>query len=89
MYVAYKCLTHLNKPSSSSWTMQNKECILIKAKVIMFIVHCIQKYAPNFKVAIYCIHGLFGVGFNFAIWQIFIGLPNLNHATLTCTNKMN
>ena len=37
----------------------------------------------------YRIRGLFG---NDLIWQfglIFIGLPNLNHAVLTCTHEMN
>ena len=37
----------------------------------------------------YRIHGLFGGDFNLAVWQIFIGSPNLNHAVLTCTHKMN
>ena len=38
---------------------------------------------------IYCIRGLFGGDFNLAVWQIFIGSPNLNHAVFTCTHKMN
>ena len=28
----------------------------------------------------YRIRGLFGGDFNLAVWQIFIGSPNLNHA---------
>ena len=38
---------------------------------------------------LYRIRGLFGGDFNLAVWQIFIGLPNLNHAVLTRTHKMN
>ena len=37
----------------------------------------------------YRICGLFGSDFNLAVWQIFIGLPNLNHAVLTRTHEMN
>ena len=32
---------------------------------------------------------LFGSDFNLAVWRICIGLPNLNHAVLTHTYKMN
>ena len=39
--------------------------------------------------SIYRIRGLFGGDFNLAVWQKFIGLPNLNHAVLTRTHKMN
>ena len=39
--------------------------------------------------ATYCICGLFGDDFNFAVWRIFIGSPNLNHAILTHTYEMN
>ena len=35
------------------------------------------------------IHGLFGGDFNLAVWRIFIGSPNLNHAVLTRTHEMN
>ena len=35
------------------------------------------------------IHGLFGGDLNLAVWQIFIGLPNLNHAVLTHTHEIN
>ena len=38
---------------------------------------------------IYCISGLIGGDFNLAVWLIFIGLPNLNHAILTRTHIMN
>ena len=38
---------------------------------------------------VYRIHGLFGGDFNLAVWRIFIGSPNLNHAVLTCTHEMN
>ena len=38
---------------------------------------------------IYRIRGLFGGGFNLAVWQIFIGSPNLNHAVLPRTHEMN
>ena len=38
---------------------------------------------------IYHICGLFGGDFNLAVWQIFIGSPNLNHAVLTRTHEMN
>ena len=34
-------------------------------------------------------HGLFGGNFNLAVWRIFTGLPNLNHAILTRTHEMN
>ena len=44
-------------------------------------------YSPQHKV--YRIHGLFGGDFNLAVWRIFIGSPNLNHAVLTHTHKMN
>ena len=37
----------------------------------------------------YRIPGLFGGDFNLAVWQIFIGSPNLNHAILTLTHEMN
>ena len=37
----------------------------------------------------YHICGLFGGDFNLAVWRIFIGLPNLNHAVLTRTHEMN
>ena len=37
----------------------------------------------------YCIRGLFGSHFNLAVWQIFIGLPNLNHIVLTRTYEIN
>ena len=37
----------------------------------------------------YCICGLFGGDFNLAVWQIFITSPNLNHAFLTRTHKIN
>ena len=37
----------------------------------------------------YRIRGLFGSDFNLAVWQIFVGSPNLNHAVLTCTHEMN
>ena len=30
-----------------------------------------------------------GGAFNLMVWQIFIGLPNLNHAILTRTHEMN
>ena len=39
--------------------------------------------------AVYRICGLFSGDFNLADWRIFIGLPNLNHAVLTCTHEMN
>ena len=38
---------------------------------------------------LYRIRGLFGSDFNLAVWQIFIGLPNLNHVILTRTHEMN
>ena len=41
------------------------------------------------KLYKYRICGLFGGDFNLAVWQIFIGSPNLNHAVLTRTHKMN
>ena len=41
------------------------------------------------NAALYCIRGLFGGDFNLAVWQIFVGSPNLNHAVLTRTHKMN
>ena len=31
---------------------------------------------------VYCIRGLLGSDLNLAVWQIFIGLPNLNNAIL-------
>ena len=40
-------------------------------------------------VYMYCIRGLFGGDFNLVVWQIFIGLPNLNPAVLTLTHEMN
>ena len=53
----------------------------------------ISKYA-SLKIGIqysttYPIRGLFGGDFNLAVWQLFIGLPNLNHAVLTRTHEMN
>ena len=41
------------------------------------------------NVSTYRIRSLFGGDFNLVVWQIFIGLPNLNRAILTCTHKMN
>ena len=39
-------------------------------------------------LTIYHICGLLGGDFNLAVWQIFIGLPNLNYAILTPTHEM-
>ena len=38
---------------------------------------------------LYRVRGSFGGDFNLVVWQIFIGSPNLNHAVLTRTHKMN
>ena len=47
-------------------------------------------YKMNSKyVSTYCICGLFGNDFNLAVWQIFNGSPNLNHAIVTHTHEMN
>ena len=48
----------------------------------------LHKYV-HINEPIYRIRGLFGCDFNLAVWQIFIGSPNINHAVLTCTHKMN
>ena len=57
-------------------------------------LYTVAKYnLPTAKVDIigitYRICGLFGGDFNSAVWQIFIGSPNLNHAVLTRTHEMN
>ena len=44
---------------------------------------------PRVLSGAYRIRGLFGGDFNLAVWRIFIGSPNLNHAVLTRTHKMN
>ena len=41
------------------------------------------------NLRIYRICGLFGSDFNLAVGQIFIGLPNINHAILTPIHEMN
>ena len=55
-----------------------------------FVEEC-ESFSHQSLLAIYrmCVRGLFGSDFNLAVWQIFIGSPNLNYAILTPTHKMN
>ena len=55
-------------------------CTVLQIEIIPAVSHIIT---------IYRIGGLFGGDFNLAVWRIFIGSPNLNHAVLTRTHKMN
>ena len=52
---------------------------------ILYMYHIVQ----NFDGGKYCIHGLFGGDFNLTVWQIFIGLPNLNYTVVTPTHETN
>ena len=58
---------------------------MCKVKDELYRLHTKLKF-PRYT---YHIHGLFGGDFNLAVWQIFIGSPNLNHAVLTRTHEMN
>ena len=70
--------------------MDNKDSVNLREKTLA--IH--QQFTKStndfcYTLAMYCIRGLFGCAFNLAVWQIFIGLPNLNHAVLTRTHEMN
>ena len=56
-----------------------------------FLISCHDtiQHLTNDIIMSYHIHGLFGGDFNLAVWQIFIGSPNLNHAVLPRTHEMN
>ena len=47
------------------------------------------KHSLMHIILTYRIRDLFGSDFNMAVWRIFIGSPNLNHAVLSRTYEMN
>ena len=57
--------------------------------LILLILHFLSVSFITIIIIVYRIRGLFGGDFNLVVWRIFIGSPNLNHAVLTCTHKMN
>ena len=48
-------------------------------------MYCIVQ---NFVGGKYRMHGLFGGDFNLAVWQIFIGSPNLSCTIVTPTHEI-
>ena len=54
-----------------------------------FRIMQVTSFMNAYMDSLHRISGLFGGNFNLAVWRIFIRLPNLNHAVLTCTHKMN
>ena len=60
-------------------------CMYVCMHACMYV--CMYLCMVFMYACIYRIHGLFGSDFNLAVWQMFIGSPNLNHTIFNCMDR--